>query len=471
MHIQYLLLVKLISKIAARVLSDNQVNHYLQHYGYCQTSAGSSCLENFQNAAHLSTHNGQITEQTEKLIRSRRCGVTDENLSGSLAARFSAFQSKAGFTSSISNKTPTSSFRRNKRSLNFGESLMLDKFTAQEISEEILKNPENLDLSRWDKQILTYYITNNPTKIPSPLVRQVFKKATQIWSQYSGIKFRESKRSDIADITFSFKYRLHEDGFSNAFDGPGGALAHAFFPTKGEAHFDVEEKWTSGLSRISVQPGRNFQSYRLSNNRYKRSTLGRDRASLLAVAAHEMGHILGLPHSPIRGSLMSPYYDDYRKNSNLAYDDIQAIEYLYGKNKNQSQLDKEFELLHKKIVEKIDRQNIQPISPVIRYVGDNEQTARARRISPVSRFMTPKLNKKQPYQTKDRCIRRDIHDIDVDAETGNLRILKNLNYYVWSNRNGYILKKRIARTWEGTNGYINAIVTSKLRRLSSLFFS
>ncbi len=82
---------------------------------------------------------------------------------------------------------------------------------------------------------------------------------------------------------------------------------------------------------------------------------------------------------------------------------------------------------------------------------------------------SPKDNK-QPYQTKDRCIRRDIHDIDVDVETGHLRIMKNMNYYLWSPRQGYVMKRRIARTYEGMSGYLNAVVSSRLRGFFEIIF-
>ena len=124
----------------------------------------------------------------------------------------------------------------------------------------------------------------------------------------------------MADLSFAFKFRLHEDGYSNAFDGPGGALAHAFFPTKGEAHFDIEEDWSDGLQRKKY-----------SRNR-RSMIVNRNKASLLSVAAHELGHMLGLPHSPVRGALMSPFYDDYRDQARLHFDDLVKIQKMYGKN-------------------------------------------------------------------------------------------------------------------------------------------
>lgn len=83
----------------------------------------------------------------------------------------------------------------------------------------------------------------------------------------------------------------------------GGALAHAFLPRRGEAHFDRDERWT-----LSRRRGRN----------------------LFVVLAHEIGHTLGLAHSPAPRALMAPYYKKLGRDALLSWDDVLAVQNLYG---------------------------------------------------------------------------------------------------------------------------------------------
>ena len=69
--------------------------------------------------------------------------------------------------------------------------------------------------------------------------------ALKVWSDISPLNFHEVAGND-ADIQIDFTKADHNDGYP--FDGPGGTVAHAFFPgerfTAGDTHFDDDEAWT-----------------------------------------------------------------------------------------------------------------------------------------------------------------------------------------------------------------------------------
>uniref|UniRef100_A0A8B9GFI1 Matrix metallopeptidase 28 n=1 Tax=Amazona collaria TaxID=241587 RepID=A0A8B9GFI1_9PSIT len=155
---------------------------------------------------------------------------------------------------------------------------------------------------RWYKRHLTYRVVNWPPYLPQHEVRLAVRAAFELWSNVSSLVFWEV-RDGPADIRLTFFHGDHNDGLNNAFDGPGGALAHAFFPRRGEAHFDSAERWSLHSSK-----GRN----------------------LFIVVAHEVGHTLGLEHSPVKSALMSPYYKKLSKDFVLSWDDILAVQSLYG---------------------------------------------------------------------------------------------------------------------------------------------
>ncbi|KFZ52512.1 Matrix metalloproteinase-27, partial [Antrostomus carolinensis] len=157
---------------------------------------------------------------------------------------------------------------------------------------------------RWNKEDVTYRILNYTPDMLQADVEEAIAKAFQLWSSVTPLRFTRLY-SGQADIMISFAAGFHGDFYS--FDGPGGTLAHAYPPSSGiggDAHFDEDENWTK------------FTTY----NGY----------NLFLVAAHELGHSLGLGHSNVFGALMYPIYmardtRDYR----LPQDDIDGIQALY----------------------------------------------------------------------------------------------------------------------------------------------
>lgn len=126
--------------------------------------------------------------------------------------------------------------------------------------------------------------------------------------------------SSVANLTF---VQVADDGAAfntptgsgdiriglHAFDGPGGTLAHGYFPpvngdtAAGDIHFDIAELWKIGFG------GAGFD--------------------IVQVLAHEIGHALGLGHSGVPSSLMNPFYTEAFLGPQA--DDIAGMQFIYGR--------------------------------------------------------------------------------------------------------------------------------------------
>lgn len=147
--------------------------------------------------------------------------------------------------------------------------------------------------SRWKVKALNYRISKYPKRLTRDEVDQEVYNAFNVWSKYTDLSFTPQRTGKV-HIEIRFESGEHGDG--DPFDGPGGTLAHAYFPVYGgDAHFDDEELWTVNSSRGT---------------------------NLFQVAAHEFGHSLGLSHSDVREALMAPFYRGYNPVFRLDSDDI-----------------------------------------------------------------------------------------------------------------------------------------------------
>ncbi|XP_048839790.1 matrix metalloproteinase-28 isoform X2 [Brienomyrus brachyistius] len=280
LHHLLLLLVLLLAKGTAvsRVAEfprADTAQDFLEKYGYLRqeehkhsSAELDSALREFQWLSQLPV-TGQLDSVTLQQMGAPRCGVRDGRSHRAWSHRINGLLKGEVAT--------TSGHRRMKRYARTGD--------------------------RWHKRHLTYRIVNGPRHLSTGQVRLAVRAAFQLWSNVSALAFREVAEGP-ADIRLAFFEGEHDDGTGNAFDGPGGALAHAFFPCRGEAHFDMAERWT-----LHSRKGHN----------------------LFMVVAHEIGHTLGLEHSPLRRALMSPYYRKLGKALVLSWDDIIAVQQLYGK--------------------------------------------------------------------------------------------------------------------------------------------
>ncbi|KAK2504296.1 hypothetical protein MC885_006059 [Smutsia gigantea] len=133
--------------------------------------------------------------------------------------------------------------------------------------------------------------------------RYIFRLAFRMWSEVMPLDFQEDLTSPEAtvDIKLGFGRGRHL-GCPRVFDGSGQEFAHAW--RLGDIHFDDDEHFTPPTSDMGI--------------------------SLLKVAVHEIGHVLGLPHTYRTGSIMQPNYISQEPAFELDWLDRKAVQKLYG---------------------------------------------------------------------------------------------------------------------------------------------
>lgn len=166
-----------------------------------------------------------------------------------------------------------------------------------------------VDGRKWNHYNLTYKFQSGTSDIINEKERQAIKEAMALWAEATDLTFSAMGKHANADIRILFGAYGHGDKIP--FDGQNGVLAHTFYPPPnhgayaGDVHFDDSESWTISKRTTSGQP-----------------------IDLVTVAAHELGHALGLGHSSDEDALMYAYY--YGSHRYLSQDDINGIQSLYG---------------------------------------------------------------------------------------------------------------------------------------------
>jgi hypothetical protein len=128
--------------------------------------------------------------------------------------------------------------------------------------------------SKWNNTALTYGFQNFTSDLTQAQIRAAVQQALNLWAAVTPLTFSEVPVATPPDIVIRFVSGNHGDG--NNFDGPGGVLAHAYYPPPGggalagDSHFDDAETWSVVLAPTGTD--------------------------LFCVAAIEFGHARGLAH-------------------------------------------------------------------------------------------------------------------------------------------------------------------------------
>ncbi|KAI3467464.1 hypothetical protein Pfo_024127 [Paulownia fortunei] len=146
----------------------------------------------------------------------------------------------------------------------------------------------------------------------SDVVKSVFSRAFERWSEVTPLTFTQTTSFYGADLKIGFFRGDHGDG--EPFDGVLGTLAHAFSPPAGRFHLDGDENWVIDGDFLNSSP--------------------MSAVDLESVAVHEIGHLLGLGHSSVEDAIMYPTISSGTRKVELATDDIMGVQELYGSNPN-----------------------------------------------------------------------------------------------------------------------------------------
>jgi putative cell wall-binding protein len=171
--------------------------------------------------------------------------------------------------------------------------------------DETAVDPRNVTATTWAMPI-RFAFGAGTEELPS--WQGVVERAMATWEALGGIDFVPAGGGPV-DLVIGFAQGCHvPDQYRHeCFDGAGGVLAHATIgdvsPIQAALHFDDAHVWVDS------------------------TTPGPGQFDLETVALHELGHVLGLRHSPEPSAVMFDAYSGPRRQ--LTPDDVARIRQYY----------------------------------------------------------------------------------------------------------------------------------------------
>jgi matrixin/ricin-type beta-trefoil lectin protein/putative peptidoglycan binding protein len=164
----------------------------------------------------------------------------------------------------------------------------------------------------WERRFFKYAFGNVTRDVPDVVAKALVARAFGAWANSSawntpparptGLSFTRVEPSESPDFLVEWRPAADPD-----YSMVGNVLAHADWPPTCQftnfpkaLHFDdSEHNWTSG-----AKP---------------------DKFDIQSVAIHEIGHLLGLGHSSIMGSIMRPSFPPNFAQNTLGTDDVKGL--------------------------------------------------------------------------------------------------------------------------------------------------
>lgn len=282
-----------------------------------------NALKRFQEANGLPV-TGTLDEATQKTMNSPRCGVPDHKAPETSDEEYIPKSNDSNHSNpsdsyehaNITNVESTTQVHTGAQPKVANSSVddmglplegpFLKRLMAQVRRRRSASNRTAAQLLRFSKPTVKWRLLDEgySVQLPHDDQRYIMKLAFRIWSTVVPLDFEEDRTAPAhsVDIKLGFGTRRHL-GCAQVFDGMGQEFAHAW--QLGDIHFNDDEHFVPP----DIEHG----------------------ISLLKVAVHEIGHVLGLSHMNQMGSIMQPNYIPVNSKVELSRVDRNAIQKIYGK--------------------------------------------------------------------------------------------------------------------------------------------